>query len=101
MNNKKLEIGKVLERLLKKEKISLTELAKELGIPKSTFFGYLQNVMPKKIEHIRKICERFEISSDYLLFGCELCGGKCKTHIGRDATIQGIFKILEINKIIE
>lgn len=63
-----LKIGQVLKDLMKKKGLSLKALSSELGIPKTTLFGYIQNTMPGKELHVIQLCKFFSISSDQLLF---------------------------------
>ena len=71
MDSFNINIGKKLNEMLKAEQMTISELSKELNIPHSTLWGYFQNCYPRKIEHLYKLCQRFAISSDELLFGKE------------------------------
>lgn len=63
-----LKIGTVLKKLMHLKGKSLVQLSTDLDIPKTTLFGYAQNVMPRKASHIKRICNYFSITSDFLLF---------------------------------
>lgn len=94
----KLVIGKVLRELLANDKESITAIAKRLKIPKATFFGYLQNVMPRKAEHISILCKNFRVTSDYLLFGHIEDKNESVSELKKGTIIRGVIEILELDK---
>lgn len=66
-----MSLAKQLKALLKRDGITVAQLAKKTGISAKSIYHYLEGRMPRNLEHIRKICEAFNVSSDYLLFGVQ------------------------------
>jgi len=89
-----VKIGKVLDRLLREQNLSYRNLALELGIPKSTLFNYAQNCLPRSGLHIKKLCQRFNITIEELLFDQHTKN----TALKRGQIIKGTFTVLEIDE---
>ncbi len=60
-------VGLILKRERKKTGKSQEEVAKDLGIPRSTLANYERNDITLTQEITKKICKYFGITSDYLL----------------------------------
>jgi len=62
------ELWEIVKRLLEENKMSISELSKKSGIPKSTLYSLISR-KSKAISHenIMKISEAFEVTSDYLM----------------------------------
>jgi len=58
----------ILRKLISESDISVTDLAKKVGVPKSTINSWLQGVSPN-IDQLNKVAEFFAVSLDYLAFG--------------------------------
>ncbi|HLE00566.1 MAG TPA: hypothetical protein VJB59_09920 [Bdellovibrionota bacterium] len=69
LNQKNLQLGPNLTRLIRSSGETVKSLSRKLGIAQSTLFGFCVNIMPRNPEHIRTLCEHFKITSDELLFG--------------------------------
>ncbi|MCX4362622.1 MAG: helix-turn-helix transcriptional regulator [Clostridia bacterium] len=55
------------KKYLEENKISVSSLAKEIGIPQSTMSNWLNRGSKPRIEDVVKICDYFCISVDYLI----------------------------------
>ena len=89
-----LKIGKVLERLIRDSGLSYRDLGEELGIPKSTLFNYVQGCLPRSGTHLRKLCRRFNISVEELLFDEPPQSRRCALKKGQ--IIRGAFMVMEV-----
>lgn len=56
-----------LEEIRKKRKYSQYQLAEELGIPQQQYSRYEIGKYPMPLETFTKVCEKLNISADYLL----------------------------------
>ena len=72
-NAMKKTFGVILESLMQERRISIRQLAKELGVPPKTVQEWVgQNGRtPRHSESIKKLAEFFQCSIHYLLFGEE------------------------------
>ena len=59
----------VLNELIQNERITITKLAKETGVPIQTIHGWLVGKNPSNANHLRKVAKYFKVSIHYLLFG--------------------------------
>lgn len=66
-----MELAHQLRILMNRDNVSAAKLAERTGISVKTIYHYLEGRSPRNLGHIRKICECFGVSSDYLLFGLE------------------------------
>ena len=66
-----MKISKVLPELLARNGVSLSHLAKETGVPKSSLFDWTTGRVPRNLNDVKKISSYFEVSLHYLLFGQE------------------------------
>ncbi|MBC6312084.1 helix-turn-helix transcriptional regulator [Listeria sp. FSL L7-1519] len=62
-----MPFGEKLKELRKKNKLTQTELATILNLDQTTISAYEKNKILPTSETIAKVCEYFEVSSDYLL----------------------------------
>lgn len=60
-----------LKAILKRDDLTVPQLAKKTGIPAKTIYHYLDGRTPRNLNHVRLICDALKVSSDYLLFGVE------------------------------
>jgi len=63
-------LKKNLNEFLKKNKISISELAKETGVPKSNISKWLSGSTPN-LEQLDKVAQFFNLSIEELAFGRE------------------------------
>ncbi len=56
-----------LKRIRIERNITQKEVAKQLGISETGYAGYEQNYREPDFETLKKLCQYFEITSDYLL----------------------------------
>lgn len=93
------DISKVLDQVMKRNKISLRKLSKDSGIPLSTLSSYCT---AKKAsynpDHLIKLSEVLDISLDYLLTGQERQSINLE-NLPLEKIFSGYFKI-KIEKII-
>ena len=67
---KSVKVHEVLCNLMKSKGLTARALSKKIGIPASTLSSYLSGKKASYApEHIGVLCEFFQVSSDYLLFG--------------------------------
>ena len=62
-------LAKQLKILLKRDSITVINLAKATGLNTKTLYNYLDGRSPRNLDHIRILCAHFKVSSDELLFG--------------------------------
>lgn len=55
-----------LNRLLQDRKLTVSQLARHSGIPAKTIYHWLSGQQPRKLEHIFRICDIFNISVEEL-----------------------------------
>jgi transcriptional regulator with XRE-family HTH domain len=60
--------GKILKTECQKRGITLTELAKQSGVPKATMHAWTAGREPK-LQHLKKVAETLKISFHRLAFG--------------------------------
>jgi hypothetical protein len=93
LNQKTLQLGPNLARLIRANGETVKSLSRRLGIAQSTLFGFCVNIMPRNPDHIRLLCDHFKISADELLFGIK----PDKTLRSGD-TICATIQIVEVHK---
>lgn len=69
-----MNFAKQLKSLLRRDGITVSHLSRKTGIPAKTIYHYLEGRTPRKLEHVKVICESFQVTSDYLLFGVQPIG---------------------------
>ena len=62
-----MEYQNVLKELREKEKITQSELAKELGISQNTYSQYETGARQPSLEMLVKLAEFYFVSTDYIL----------------------------------
>lgn len=55
-----------LNRLLSDRKMSVSEMSHQSGIPAKTIYHWLSGQQPRKMEHIFRVCDLFNISVEEL-----------------------------------
>lgn len=64
-------LAKVLRKLLDDRGISVAELARQTGVPKSNINTWLQGASPS-LEQVDKVARFFAVPIEYLAFGREI-----------------------------
>ncbi len=64
-----LPANEILVHILEESGLKKEDLAKLLGVDRSTAFKILKGTRNLTAEHIRKLCERFRVSADLFLLG--------------------------------
>ncbi len=64
-----MSLGKQLKALLQRDGMTVPQLSRKTGISAKSIYHYLDGRTPRNLEHLLKLCECFNVSSDYLLFG--------------------------------
>lgn len=62
-----MKLSGVLRKLLDERGISIAELARRTGVPKSNIHGWLQGASPS-IEQLDRIAQYFGVSMEFLAF---------------------------------
>ncbi len=88
----KVQIGKVLSKLLKDQHISLNKLSKLSGVAVSTLSEWQGNRSPRKPEQVLKVATALGVSLHYLLFG-EEDQEEPLQKILKEEVFQGTFEI--------
>lgn len=55
-----------LHRLLQDRKMSVAQLARQSGVPVKTIYHWLSGQQPRKLEHLFRICDVFNVSMEEL-----------------------------------
>jgi transcriptional regulator with XRE-family HTH domain len=55
-----------LQRLLDDRKMSVAKLSHQTGIPSKTIYHWLSGQQPRKMEHVFRICDLFNMSVEEL-----------------------------------
>ena len=76
-----MKLANNLKKIMKTNGYSLSKLAIELKIPKSTIHGWLNGVEPKSIIELKRLSDHLEIPLDELCFGEGQCSVLKKTNI--------------------
>ena len=61
-------LNKNLQDLLYKKRMSVTELSREVAVPKSNIFSWMNGAKPD-IYQLDKVARFFDVSIEYLIFG--------------------------------
>jgi len=64
-----LKTSEVLSSLLKSKRLSLSNLAKNTGIPKSTLFNWSQGVSPSNHLYLKTLAIYFDVQVHFILYG--------------------------------
>jgi transcriptional regulator with XRE-family HTH domain len=64
-----MKLAHNLKKIMKTNGYSLSKLAMELKIPKSTIHGWLNGVEPKSIIELKRLSDHLSIQLDDLCFG--------------------------------
>lgn len=64
-----MKLANNLKKIMKTNGYSLSKLAIELKIPKSTIHGWLNGVEPKSIIELKRLSDHLQIPLDELCFG--------------------------------
>lgn len=67
-----------LKEIIYTSPLSVKEIAKQLGVARSTLYRWMEENTPPSSTELARICELFDVSADYLLFGIKkgVCNGK-------------------------
>lgn len=65
-------LAQQLKVLMKKKRMTVSQLSSATGVPAKTLYHYLEGRTPRNLDHVRKVCEVLKVSADYLLFGAEI-----------------------------
>lgn len=63
--------GTRLERLCKERGIPVSELARRIGVSPKSAHNWTAGSLPRNSVHLKKLCEFFSVSPNYLLWGEE------------------------------
>lgn len=63
------EVTKRIKEVYKKSKLSQKEFAKRIGVTEATAGYYLERGCAPSVHIIATICEKFDVSADWLLLG--------------------------------
>ncbi|MBT7567292.1 helix-turn-helix transcriptional regulator [archaeon] len=92
-DNNNLRIGSNLKKLMAQKEVTLQEVVRDTGIPKSSLFGYTQNSIPRSTTNLRKICTYFGVTADELIFGTRISVNRV---IQKGDIIEGKFKVIDV-----
>jgi transcriptional regulator with XRE-family HTH domain len=62
-------LDRILNELMERHKISISRLARETGVPKSSLFEWTTGRAPRNLGDIRRIAGYFRVSLHFLIFG--------------------------------
>lgn len=62
-----MSFPKRLKMLIKERKLTQKQIANDLGIPASTFSGYVQGFSEPSLDTLIRLADYFKVSVDYLL----------------------------------
>lgn len=88
-----MKLHLTLKELMKQADINATNLSKACGVPLSTLHGYLNEVEPKGLTHIKNLADFFDVSVDFLCFG-EKDNHKEKISEYADEINAGVFEVV-------
>ncbi len=80
-----MKLKKNLLRLMEEKNLSIAQVAKESGVPKSNITKWINGANPN-LSQLSKVAEYFQLSVDELAFDKK-----------KDADIDGLFQKLEIH----
>ena len=66
-----LTLSKQLKKLCNERDITVSQLSRATQIPLATLNHLVNGRPPRKLEHIKILCNYFSCSSDFLLFGVD------------------------------
>jgi transcriptional regulator with XRE-family HTH domain len=69
MKKEEMTIGQRLFSLRRYKNISLKELSEEVCISRSNLNRYERDLSQPTADYIKKLCEYYKVSADYILFG--------------------------------
>lgn len=80
---------KQLKILIKQQSISVIRLSKATGINAKTLYNYLDGRNPRDLKHVKTLCNYFEVTSDFLLFGSDTINSlKSKSSTSLEELVQ-------------
>jgi transcriptional regulator with XRE-family HTH domain len=74
-----MELDKNLKKLMSVRNVTLAQLAKEVGIAKSTIHGWINGAHPRSVPELNKIATYFGLNIHELCFGSEKEKGPIKS----------------------
>lgn len=63
-----MKLDKNLKHLIKKKKISIADLSKEVAVPQSTLHGWINGTRPRDVVHLQKVAKYFKLNIHELCF---------------------------------
>ena len=64
-----MDLSKNLKALIKKEDMTISQLAKRVDILVQTLHNWISSLEPRSLRQVRRVAEYFNVSIDYLCFG--------------------------------
>jgi len=64
-----MKLDENLKTLMNKNQIKLAELAKEVGLAKSTIYGWINGAQPRSVLELNKVAKYFGLNIHELCFG--------------------------------
>ncbi len=93
-----LQLNLVLRRMMKQQKISLRQLAKETGIKPSTLSGWSNGVSPRDLSEVLVCARYFKMSLEQILFDQQPDSASLENFLTEDV-FNGFLKVT-IQKVI-
>lgn len=88
-----MELKQHLSKLLKERGMTPAQLSRLSGVPTSTISDYLSGREPKKISHLKRIADVFQVSLDRLLFGVVEDKSTSFDDLLSDGWMSGLFEV--------
>lgn len=89
MTENEIQLAQNLQRLIKREKITVKTLARKINTNDSTLYNYFNGVMPQGLIALMRLAEYFELSLEELLFNKE----KVSPHFPKEQGIEGKYEV--------
>jgi transcriptional regulator with XRE-family HTH domain len=87
--------GENLQDLMKKQRLSVQDLARDLGVPDKTVREWVGSGgrTPRNLESIKKLADYFKISTHFILFGEEDPKSSISSILEKTELHSGLYEI--------
>lgn len=93
---KKTDFGLRLEKLCEQKEITPNELARRIGLPRSSVHDWTgaSARLPRDPLHLKKLCEFFKVSPSFLLWGEEETAPTIEALISKTEIHTGLYEVI-------
>ncbi|MBX2995386.1 MAG: helix-turn-helix transcriptional regulator [Bdellovibrionaceae bacterium] len=92
---KKTDFGQRIEMLCEQKEITPNELARRISIPRTSVHEWVgaSGRVPRNLEHLKKLCDFFDVSASFLLWGEDEKTPTLESFISKTEIHTGLYEI--------